>query len=638
MQGKEASSLPLDADLPDPTKVVISIDPGPIYTFRTADIENVLPGTDLANLGFDVGEPAKSDAVRDAGRVAVTAWAKEGYAKADIPNAQIIADHEARQLDATLNVVTGPKVTYGPVSVSGTNRVKEGFLEYMTDLPRGETYDPERIEKARRRLLKLDAFGVVDIEEQPLEADKSMPISVTVQDRKPRRFGLGATISTLDGIGVEGFWLHRNILSQGERLRFDASVNGIGRSLDPQDYDYELGVTFIKPGALTPDTDFRLNTTVSQEKLDNYDALIYSLSAGYSSVINERTTGSVDLVWEESRIDDSLGRRRFALFGFDAHLTYERRDVPLDATKGYYLDLEAFPFYESKNGKFGLRTTAEARAYTTLGQSDKFVLAGRAKIGSVGGLTLTEAPPQVLFFSGGGGSIRGFQFQANGVTLPGGQEVGGRSLIEASAEVRTKLNENFGIVGFIDAGIVGPNATPDFTAEIDVGVGMGLRWRTGGLLASSARVEEILVSDQKGPWLIIKEADIVWTRRALFSKRLKIDSLKAASIQLIRPPLPDPSLPTLEAEPFSLPELPLSVEIGVLDVPKIEIGEELLGQSVSLALNGFITLADGSLDTKLDVLRTDRAGVFAVEASYQNESRQLDVDLAFQEPDGGLVA
>ena len=479
MQGKEASSLPLDADLPDPTKVVISIDPGPIYTFRTADIENVLPGTDLANLGFDVGEPAKSDAVRDAGRVAVTAWAKEGYAKADIPNAQIIADHEARQLDATLNVVTGPKVTYGPISVSGTNRVKEGFLEYMTDLPRGETYDPERIEKARRRLLKLDAFGVVDIEEQPLEADKSMPISVTVQDRKPRRFGLGATISTLDGIGVEGFWLHRNILSQGERLRFDASVNGIGRSLDPQDYDYELGATFIKPGALTPDTDFRLNTTVSQEKLDNYDALIYSLSAGYSSVINERTTGSVDLVWEESRIDDSLGRRRFALFGFDAHLTYERRDVPLDATKGYYLDLEAFPFYESKNGKFGLRTTAEARAYTTLGQSDKFVLAGRAKIGSVGGLTLTEAPPQVLFFSGGGGSIRGFQFQANGVTLPGGQEVGGRSLIEASAEVRTKLNENFGIVGFIDAGIVGPNATPDFTAEIDVGVGMGLRWRTG---------------------------------------------------------------------------------------------------------------------------------------------------------------
>jgi translocation and assembly module TamA len=85
----------------------------------------------------------------------------------------------------------------------------------------------------------------------------------------------------------------------------------------------------------------------------------------------------------------------------------------------------------------------------------------------------------VLFFSGGGGSVRGFEYQANGVVLPSGQEVGGRSLIEASTELRAKLSENFGVVGFIDGAIVGSNATPDFTAEIDVGVGVGVRWRTG---------------------------------------------------------------------------------------------------------------------------------------------------------------
>jgi len=201
--------------------------------------------------------------------------------------------------------------------------------------------------------------------------------------------------------------------------------------------------------------------------------------AGLSSVISERLTGTVDFALERSRIDDSLGRRNFTLYGFDTNLTYERRDVPLDATKGYYLDVSAFPFFESKSGQIGLRTTAEARAYRQIGSSDRFVLAGRAKIGSVAGLSITEAPPQVLFFSGGGGSVRGFQFQANGVVLPSGQELGGRSLIESSVELRTKLNENFGVVGFLDAAIVGPNATPDFTAEIDVGVGLGLRWRTG---------------------------------------------------------------------------------------------------------------------------------------------------------------
>ena len=479
LDGQEASSLPLDVDLPNPTDAVITIDPGQVYTFRTAQIRNLLPGTDLSDLGFEPGLEAKSDAVRDAGRAAVLAWAKNGYAKADIPNAQVQADHATQQLDADLEVVTGPKVTYGPVTVTGTDRVRPEFLEYMTDLPTGKTYDPDELERARTRLLKLDAFGVVDIEEQPLEPDNSMPILVTVQDRKPRRFGLGATISTLDGAGLEGFWLHRNILSRAERLRFDGSISGIGRSLDPTDYDYELGTTFIKPGTFSPDTDFRLNLSWEQEKLDNYDAQIFSLTAGFSTIINERLTGSADFVLERSRIDDSLGRRNFTLYGIEGALTYERRDEPLDATKGYYIDLSAFPFYESESGQFGLQTTAEARVYKQLGSTDRFVLAGRAKIGSVSGIGLTEAPPQVLFFSGGGGSIRGFEYLSNGVTLADGTELGGRSVVEASAELRTKLNENLGIVGFMDAGIVGPTASPDFTEEINVGVGVGLRWRTG---------------------------------------------------------------------------------------------------------------------------------------------------------------
>ncbi len=479
LNGAEASDLPLDVQLPDPTPVVISIDPGPVYTFRTAEINNLLPGTNLDDFGFAPGLTANSNAVRDAGRAAVKEWAKQGHALADIPDADVVADHSARKLDVSLDVVSGPKVVYGPVSVTGTNRVRPEFLEYMTDLPTGKTYDPDEVNKARARLLKLDAFSVVDVEEQPLEGADTMPIAVTVQDRKPRRFGAGATLSTLDGIGVEGFWLHRNIFSRAERLRFDGAVSGIGRSLDPQDYDYELGATFIKPGAFTPDTDFRLNVTVAQEKLDNFDALTFSLTAGLSSVISERLTVSGDFTLERSRIDDSLGRRRFQLYGFDTQATYERRDVPLDATRGYYLDLTAFPFYESKSGKFGLRTTAEARAYKQLGSSERFVLAGRAKIGSVAGIGLTEAPPQVLFFSGGGGSVRGFEYLANGVTLPNGDELGGRSLVEVSGELRTRLTENFGVVGFIDAGIVGTNPTPDWTQEINVGVGVGLRWRTG---------------------------------------------------------------------------------------------------------------------------------------------------------------
>lgn len=57
-------------------------------------------------------------------------------------------------------------------------------------------------------------------------------MTLNVQERKPRRFGFGAEYSTLDGFGVTGYWMHRNLFGRGERLRFDAKISGVGGSQD----------------------------------------------------------------------------------------------------------------------------------------------------------------------------------------------------------------------------------------------------------------------------------------------------------------------------------------------------------------------------------------------------------------------
>ncbi len=159
-----------------------------------------------------------------------------------------------------------------------------------------------------------------------------------------------------------------------------------------------------------------------------------------------------------------------------------------------------------------------------------------------------------------------------------------------------------------------------------------------GLLASDASVEEITVSDRDGAWLTIKDADIIWTRRSLLTGRLKIDSLNAASIEITRPPMSDPGPPSLEAQPFSLPELPVSVEIGQLDVAKIVLGETVIGQAAELGITGSIMLIDGSLDSTLDLTRLDRPGTFRLVTAFENASRNLKVDLSFDEAQDGLVA
>ena len=43
------------------------------------------------------------------------------------------------------------------------------------------------------------------------------------------------------------------------------------------------------------------------------------------------------------------------------------------------------------------------------------MLAGRAKVGSYVGPDIEESPPDMLFFAGGGGSIRGYAYRSIGV-------------------------------------------------------------------------------------------------------------------------------------------------------------------------------------------------------------------------------
>jgi len=87
-------------------------------------------------------------------------------------------------------------------------------------------------------------------------------------------------------------------------------------------------------------------------------------------------------------------------------------------------------------------------------------------------------PADRRFFSGGGGSVRGFEYQGVGTQLTDGTPLGGASLFESSLEVRQHITGPWGVVGFIDAGSLGPNFVPNFN-QVSVGAGVGVRYDLG---------------------------------------------------------------------------------------------------------------------------------------------------------------
>ncbi|NTS31154.1 outer membrane protein assembly factor [Phyllobacterium sp. BT25] len=493
IDGREAADIPPDADLPNPSTVVIAVDPGPQFLFASTRIKNMAPlpidPKDVVDRpedqGFAPGDVATSTAILKAERLAVDAWREQGHPKARIVSRDVVANHDDNRIDATIDVEPDRRAAFGPVTVRGTERMDPEFVAFITGLQPGVEYDPDEIERAKKRLSRLEVFRSARIEEaDAITPNGLLPITVAVQEQKLRRFGLGGSYSTLDGAGFEAYWLHRNLFGHAERLRFDAKIGGIGgQSFNPQDYNYLLGVTFTKPGVFNPDTDFVTSLIGERQVLDAYTQTSITAQGGFTRIFSDELTGKIMANVAKSRFDDDFfGKRDFLTAGFIGGLTYDSRDNKVDPSKGYYLEGLITPFYEFEYGNFASKFTAEGRTYHSFDADKRFILAGRLKLGSIVGADIAELPPDQLFFAGGGGSIRGYAYRNVGVNVTRDGEdfvIGGRSLVESSVEARVRMTDTIGVVGFVDAGYVGEQSYPDFSEQLRVGVGAGLRYNTG---------------------------------------------------------------------------------------------------------------------------------------------------------------
>ena len=160
-----------------------------------------------------------------------------------------------------------------------------------------------------------------------------------------------------------------------------------------------------------------------------------------------------------------------------------------------------------------------------------------------------------------------------------------------------------------------------------------------GALSSVVTMEELTVADETGVWLRMTDATLDWNRAAVLAGRIDINTLSAKEIHLIRPPVAAPAAPSPEATPFALPELPVSVNIGEVDVAKAIFDESIMGIPAALSLTGAVTLADGDGQAKLNIERVDGAkGHFRLSGSFSNATSDLAIDLKAREDAQGIVA
>ena len=476
VDGREASEIPpLNAPAVI-NRVDLNVTTGRLFTFGQADIGPLAPDTELPE-SFRTGEEAQTSAIRAAAITSINAWRDDGHAKADISGQSIVADHPKAVLDVDVELLPGPQLDFGTLSVAGNEDVRTEAILRIAGYPEGEQFDPDQVSLVTSRLRRTGAFSSVSLKEaETPNPDGTLDMNLVVGEQPKRRISFGIEIDSDEGVTLSGEWIHRNLFGGAERLKIEAET---GTNYSDLGFDGKLTFRLDMPAYFGTDNDLFFFGGIEYNDETHYSSVNLYGGAGIRRVFSEYLTGEVSFGPFYSSVDDAYGSdRKFEEFRLPSRLEWDRRDDPVNASKGFYLRTDVTPFMGFGETETGVSALVDGRTYLSV--TDKIVLAGRAQVGSVLGSSAQGTAPDLLFFSGGADTVRGQPYQSLGIPV-GNDTAGGRSFLGLSAEVRTRVTSAITVVGFYDYGMIGAESFVTGDDESQSGAGLGVRYSLSGI-------------------------------------------------------------------------------------------------------------------------------------------------------------
>ena len=444
------------------------------------------PGDVFEEDRYERGRAALRDYFRQRGRARVTV---EKSARVDV-----------RDDTATVRYVvdTGPSCTFGPVTITGVDHVDEDVVRREIAFKEGEPFRQSLLDKTRKNLDALHLFRSVRLVEDDSK-NETVDVEVKLAETERHEVKLGIGYDTEEGIrGIAG-WRDYNFLGGGRQLGVSARISQLYRT---------IAGDFLQPHF--PSQTSRLRTIFLQEQQveTTYDLLETKLLPRLEWDVTTRFTtyafyrASLDLL---SNVKPAV---RLALSG--AHQNESRPSRSVVSGLGFGVDWNGTDdLVNPSRGEIGrfsvepvgaggdvhlLRLIGEGRLYVPLVEG--FGAATRLRLGSQ---QPTDGSAQIplfeRFYAGGIGSVRGYgrrrvgplassllttaQCNAKGKNFVDCDEpVGGRSLIEFSAELRHPVTQTIDLAGFLDAGQVARQSWRIPIDDLQYGIGLGARYRS----------------------------------------------------------------------------------------------------------------------------------------------------------------
>ena len=463
----------------------VRVTPGPLFIYSARRIAYIGAAPDQTTVTeldallapITTGLPARAEPVIETGDALVARLRAAGYPDAKADPVDALADAKTGTIELEFRLRPGLRASFGKLAVSGLGDTKEQFIEKLRPWKEGERVTPQRLDEFRGRLAETGLFSSTAVRLDAVsgadgQTEATRDVVIELKERERRTIALGASASTSDGFGLDAEWQLRNWSGWGDTVAITGQLATLQR---------RIGASYRLPHIGKYGRILKLATEVEDFETDAFDQSGANVSATLEEQLSPRVRGSLGVEAGYASILDAQGRatgagRRdvYIISGTGTAEYVGVKDI-LDPTNGIRARVAIEPgvTWGDTNIAFS-KFSGEASIYSDFGTKD-LVGALRGRLGTIAGPN--GAPPDRLFFAGGGGSVRGYEYQSLSPRDALGQLAGGRSLVELSAEVRYRWSDTIGVVAFLDGGAAGSNVEPPIDA-MRFGTGLGLRYYT----------------------------------------------------------------------------------------------------------------------------------------------------------------
>ena len=487
--------------------------------------------SELPELSAQPGQPySEQDLASDRERI-LSYYFDHGFPNASFEIFTAASPGDPDRQDITYKIQEGERFTVDQVMLNGTEHTRTYVVQREVQVNTGDALSQQDLLNTQTRLYNLGIFSQVDTAVQNPEGNDPQK-NVLVQLREARRYtftyGLGLEFQTGQPSGTTA---PQGTTGVSPRVEFDVTrLNFAGRN---QTLTFQSHVGTLQQRGLIS---YTIPKLLNSDKWKLIYTVFYDNSLDVATFTSQRLEGKIDVRQQIGNSGAEPGTRpgpssityRFdfrrvkasnfaqnfspgeiALLSLPARVggpgfTFirDKRDNPLESTKGNYFTLDGFMSSSelASQADFG-RALAQNSTYQAFGGKGKpgrqFVFARATSIGlqqpflgtkilppgscplnAAGEPTCSDIrtiPLPEQFFAGGGNSHRGFGLNQAGPRDPNsGFPVGGTALFVNNLELRFPqtslpfLGEGFGFAVFHDMGNV-------FTAPHDMLKGL-LRW------------------------------------------------------------------------------------------------------------------------------------------------------------------